>query len=60
MLTLWVKLATPTRPTPNPIAAARFAAARRAGGRQTGFELLASLEAAPHVIFTTTYDEYAL
>jgi two-component system LytT family response regulator len=30
------------------------------GGRQTGFELLASLEAAPHVIFTTTYDEYAL
>ena len=27
---------------------------------QTGFELLASLEAAPYVIFTTAYDEYAL
>jgi two-component system LytT family response regulator len=27
---------------------------------QTGFELLASLEAAPQVIFTTAYDEYAL
>jgi two-component system LytT family response regulator len=27
---------------------------------QTGFELLASLEVAPHVIFTTAYDEYAL
>ena len=27
---------------------------------QTGFELLASLETAPHVIFTTAYDEYAL
>ncbi len=27
---------------------------------QTGFELLASLEAAPHVISTTAYDEYAL
>ena len=27
---------------------------------QTGFELLASLEAAPRVIFTTAYDEYAL
>ncbi|GAB3585408.1 LytR/AlgR family response regulator transcription factor [Hymenobacter daeguensis] len=27
---------------------------------QTGFELLATLEAAPHVIFTTAYDEYAL
>ncbi|MCB2377875.1 LytTR family DNA-binding domain-containing protein [Hymenobacter sp. BT635] len=27
---------------------------------ETGFELLESLEAAPHVIFTTAYDEYAL
>lgn len=27
---------------------------------QTGFELLATLEVAPHVIFTTAYDEYAL
>ena len=27
---------------------------------ETGFELLASLETAPHVIFTTAYDEYAL
>ncbi len=27
---------------------------------QTGFELLASLEVAPHVVFTTAYDEYAL
>jgi two-component system LytT family response regulator len=27
---------------------------------QTGFELLATLDAAPHVIFTTAYDEYAL
>ncbi len=27
---------------------------------QTGFELLASLDAAPHVVFTTAYDEYAL
>ena len=27
---------------------------------ETGFELLASLEAAPHVVFTTAYDEYAL
>ena len=27
---------------------------------ETGFELLASLEEAPHVIFTTAYDEYAL
>ncbi|MDB5233767.1 MAG: DNA-binding domain family [Hymenobacter sp.] len=27
---------------------------------QTGFELLASLETAPPVIFTTAYDEYAL
>jgi len=27
---------------------------------QTGFELLAALDAAPHVIFTTAYDEYAL
>jgi len=27
---------------------------------QSGFELLASLEAAPQVIFTTAYDEYAL
>ena len=27
---------------------------------QTGFELLTSLDAAPHVIFTTAYDEYAL
>ncbi|MCB2408135.1 LytR/AlgR family response regulator transcription factor [Hymenobacter lucidus] len=27
---------------------------------ETGFELLASLEAAPQVIFTTAYDEYAL
>jgi two-component system LytT family response regulator len=27
---------------------------------QNGFELLASLEAAPQVIFTTAYDEYAL
>jgi two-component system LytT family response regulator len=26
----------------------------------SGFELLASLETAPHVIFTTAYDEYAL
>ena len=27
---------------------------------QTGFELLASLDVAPHVVFTTAYDEYAL
>jgi len=27
---------------------------------KTGFELLESLERAPHVIFTTAYDEYAL
>ncbi|TGE25289.1 response regulator transcription factor [Hymenobacter aquaticus] len=27
---------------------------------ETGFELLESLDAAPHVIFTTAYDEYAL
>ncbi|OWP62971.1 hypothetical protein CDA63_11340 [Hymenobacter amundsenii] len=27
---------------------------------ETGFELLASLETAPHVIFTTAYDEYVL
>lgn len=27
---------------------------------ETGFELLASLESAPQVIFTTAYDEYAL
>ncbi|WBA42284.1 LytR/AlgR family response regulator transcription factor [Hymenobacter canadensis] len=27
---------------------------------ETGFELLASLEVAPHVVFTTAYDEYAL
>jgi two-component system LytT family response regulator len=27
---------------------------------ETGFELLATLETAPHVIFTTAYDEYAL
>ncbi|SDY32239.1 LytR/AlgR family response regulator transcription factor [Hymenobacter psychrophilus] len=27
---------------------------------ETGFELLASLEAAPQVVFTTAYDEYAL
>ncbi|MBC8084776.1 MAG: response regulator, partial [Hymenobacter sp.] len=27
---------------------------------ETGFELLASLETAPHVIFTTAYNEYAL
>nr|WP_317191445.1 response regulator [Hymenobacter sp. CCM 8763] len=27
---------------------------------ETGFELLASLEATPQVIFTTAYDEYAL
>ncbi|TGE14180.1 LytR/AlgR family response regulator transcription factor [Hymenobacter elongatus] len=27
---------------------------------ETGFQLLASLEAAPHVIFTTAYDEYAV
>jgi two-component system, LytTR family, response regulator len=27
---------------------------------KTGFDLLASLERAPHVIFTTAYDEYAL
>ena len=27
---------------------------------ETGFELLASLETAPYVIFTTAYDEYAL
>ncbi|WBO85310.1 LytR/AlgR family response regulator transcription factor [Hymenobacter yonginensis] len=27
---------------------------------ETGFELLASLETAPHVVFTTAYDEYAL
>ncbi|WP_019947886.1 LytR/AlgR family response regulator transcription factor [Hymenobacter aerophilus] len=27
---------------------------------ETGFELLASLDAAPQVIFTTAYDEYAL
>ncbi len=27
---------------------------------ETGFELLASLDAAPHVVFTTAYDEYAL
>jgi two-component system LytT family response regulator len=27
---------------------------------ETGFELLASLETTPHVVFTTAYDEYAL
>src|SRR5580765_2634867 len=27
---------------------------------KTGFDLLAELEKAPHVIFTTAYDEYAL
>src|SRR3954469_1115048 len=27
---------------------------------KTGFDLLAELERAPHVIFTTAYDEYAL
>lgn len=27
---------------------------------QSGFELLASLEVTPHVVFTTAYDEYAL
>ena len=27
---------------------------------ETGFELLASLDQAPHVVFTTAYDEYAL
>src|SRR6188472_3756303 len=27
---------------------------------KTGFDMLAELERAPHVIFTTAYDEYAL
>src|SRR5437870_9101214 len=27
---------------------------------KTGFDMLASLERSPHVIFTTAYDEYAL
>ena len=27
---------------------------------ETGFDMLASLERSPHVIFTTAYDEYAL
>ncbi len=27
---------------------------------KTGFDMLADLEKAPHVIFTTAYDEYAL